>query len=521
MRAESVTSGKSRTSTRDRYRVKSKTSDVDETLFASPTKRKAHAPPKKETVQVITKDLIRNVIVPSKDPSGQSIVLRRHNLSRIKSASKVKSQSEIEREAMRRQQEKDDKATEAAERKKYFEELDAARKKTEGLNDLEEEAKKENEYLLEKARVAKIEQEDKIKQLNELILDAKVHAIRDLQINEKSEIKADEEDEDKRLDVIMEVHRLNGMRQAERIEQEKIIQRREGARQILSQIQSNTEARLLEEEKKNAEAQALVDYMEKLQDEDVEELMRKREAQLILKQEVDEINRQALLQRERRAEQEKIQDLKVVEYNRLKAEREAAYEAEQEKLRKAKEIEIQRLRSQQERAQDHQAERDALRAKRNQEENEREWRRKEKEEAMKKLLVQEEMQVAREEQIKHKLHFQAIQAQRERQEFERILREQQRDIEKEKAERIEKGAELGQHASLLRRQIQERERQRIEDRKQFFAESENLTSEQEDHEKKIQKVIDQKLDELRKAGIEEKYISEVVRKMHQPKRLTD
>lgn len=277
----------------------------------------------------------------------------------------------------------------------------------------------------------------------------------------------------------------------------------------------------MEEEKKNAEAQALVNYMEQLQDEDVAELMQKREAQLVLKQEVDEINRQALLQRERRAEQEKIQDLKVVEYNRLKAEREAAYEAEQEKLRKAKEIEIQRLRSQQERAQDHQAARDALRAKRNQEENEREWRRKEKEEAMKKILVQEEMQVAREEQIKHKLHFQAIQAQRERQEFERILREQQRDIEKEKVERLEKGAELGQHAALLRRQIQERERQRIEDRKQFFAESENLTSEQEDHEKKLQKVIDQKLDELRKAGIEEKYISEVVRKMHQPKRLTD
>ena len=55
--------------------------------------------------------------------------------------------------------------------------------------------------------------------------------------------------------------------------------------------------------------------MEKLQDEDVEELMRKREAQLILKQEVDEINRQALLQRERRAEQEKIQDLKVKYYS--------------------------------------------------------------------------------------------------------------------------------------------------------------------------------------------------------------
>ena len=53
-------------------------------------------------------------------------------------------------------------------------------------------------------------------------------------------------------------------------------------------------------------------YMEMLQDEDVAELMQKREAQIILKQEVDEINRQSLLQRERRAEQEKIQDLKVM-----------------------------------------------------------------------------------------------------------------------------------------------------------------------------------------------------------------
>ena len=75
----------------------------------------------------------------------------------------------------------------------------------------------------------------------------------------------------------------------------------------------------------------------------------------------------------------------------------------------AKEIEIQRLRSLQERAQDHQAERDALRAKRNQEQTEREWRRKEKEEASKKAAVAGEMKKAREYQIQHKLHFQAIQ----------------------------------------------------------------------------------------------------------------
>ena len=123
---------------------------------------------------MITKDLIRNVIVPSKDPSGQSVVLRRHNLNRIKSNSKVKTQSEIEAEAARRQAEKEELAAEVADRKHHFATLDMDKKANEGLNDLEHEAKKENEYLLEKARIAKIEQEDRIKKLNELIVDAKV-----------------------------------------------------------------------------------------------------------------------------------------------------------------------------------------------------------------------------------------------------------------------------------------------------------------------------------------------------------
>ena len=80
-----------------------------------------------------------------------------------------------------------------------------------------------------------------------------------MQVKEKDEIIEDVQEEDKRLDVIMEVHRLSGIKTAERVEQEKLIKRREGAREILTQIKNNTETRLLEEEKKNAEAQALVE----------------------------------------------------------------------------------------------------------------------------------------------------------------------------------------------------------------------------------------------------------------------
>jgi len=108
MRAESVSSVRSNKNT---YRVRSRTSDVDETLFSSPTKdalarRRQAAPRERETVQVITKDLIRNVIVPAKDPSGQSVVLQRNNFHRIKNAAKVRAQIDIEQEARNRQQQK-------------------------------------------------------------------------------------------------------------------------------------------------------------------------------------------------------------------------------------------------------------------------------------------------------------------------------------------------------------------------------------------------------------------------------
>ena len=94
----------------------------------------------------------------------------------------------------------------------------------------------------------------------------------------------------------------------------------------------------------------------------------------------------------------------------------------QEKIRIEKEKETARLRGLQERAQDEQASRDALRAKRAAEQAERDWRRKEAEEARKKAMVEASLKQARTQQMQQKEHFLAVQAQRERNDFERVLR---------------------------------------------------------------------------------------------------
>jgi len=103
-------------------------------------------------------------------------------------------------------------------------------------------------------------------------------------------------------------------------------------------------------------------------------------------------------------------------------EREAAYEREQKLIQIEKEKEVTRLRALQERARDEEAERDAIRARRAQEQAEREWRRKEAEDIQRQVETEAMLREAREQQMAQKEHFLAVEAQRERADFERVLR---------------------------------------------------------------------------------------------------
>ena len=144
-----------------------------------------------------------------------------------------------------------------------------------------------------------------------MIIYVQCHAIRDAQILEKEEIKRDIQEEENRLDVIREVHRLNAIKDAEEIEKMKGQKRIEGARQIMDQIKTNTVARILEEEKKNAESAALLAYIEKLQCEDLGELERKREMQLQIQMEIEQNEKERQIQKERKAVEQTILNQQV------------------------------------------------------------------------------------------------------------------------------------------------------------------------------------------------------------------
>jgi len=524
-----------------RLKLTSHTSQVDESLFgtkrttSAPNERNNNndispkqssrtnsAPKKQEVIQVITKDMIRKLRVPREDPSGQSLILPSNHFFRIRNSARVLTKKEREEMMEYMKYEKKQLQDDSEDRKQHMQTMELKRMQNEKLSDLEQEAKEKSQYLLQKAHEQMEEQEDEIKKLNELILNAKCHAIRDNQLIEKMEIKKEILEEDKRLDEMMESDRVRVLSEYEQRDTTKRFERLKGAQVLHQQIEENEQTRLLEQEKKDQETKAMLQYLEKLKHEDMDALIKKRDNQKAILKDVARANDDIQKMKDYQKEREQMEDMKVMEYLKDKQAREETYEKEKEQMRLEKEKEIARLRAQQERAKDKQAEKDALRARRNQEEAEREWRKKMKEEASKKASMESHLREARKEQIQNKEHFFAVQAARDRAEFERVLNAQFEEVEREKVVEDQFQQKRATYAEDVRTQIHEKEKERVHARKSFFQEGIKLDQEAKERRQKLDEIKRRKLKELEEAGVPNKYVTEVARRIEaQPPTLSN
>ncbi|XP_078075362.1 cilia- and flagella-associated protein 45 [Mustelus asterias] len=519
-----------------RYRIKASNSQVDESLFGnrrqkSATQVDAELDPcsaealgkllypttdkskPKESIRLITKDIIRDLLIPTEDPSGKTLIISTDEFERIKQASHVVSEEEREVKRVAKNAERMQAAEMASERKSFIRTQELQRRKNEKLNEVEEAARDRALYLLEKANALRLEQEDEIKQINETITDARCHAIRDAQILEKEQIEKEMMEEETRLDKMMEVDRQKAIKMQDELER---IRKENGLRakaHIIQQIEEREQERMLQMEHKALKAMDRVQAMEKMQQEDLENLQEKRRQQRRRHQEIKDSNEQVQRHREMMQEQDQQADQRVREFQDAKMKREAEFEEQQNRLKREKAIEVARLQALQERAHDHKAEQDALRAKRSQEAAEREWRRKELEEERKKSEVAAMLKKSRSDQIRQKQHFLAVQATKERQEFERVLKIQKEQIEKEKKEEEDKRYGRTKYANDLREQIGEREHKHIAERAAFFDEGKRLKEEAYQRRLRLDQIKRKKLEELRTVGLPEKYCREIERRL--------
>ena len=219
-----------------------------------------------------------------------------------------------------------------------------------------------------------------------------------------------------------------------------------------------------------------------------------------------EANRLAILEKQRKIQEEKEEDLRIEKYNIDKALKEEMAFQEKKRLEHEKEMELQKMREKQEKAQDKMAELDAIRAKRAVEEKESRERKKEKEELMLKQKKIQDLLLANARQKLDKELQLAEEAKKEQEEFERIIKEHEKEIEASKERERIKLKKMLDHNKDLRIQIAQKEERERLNKREILEEGRKNKQKNDIYSESIEAIRKDKIRQLREMNINEKYI---------------
>merc|ERR1712019_134902 len=96
------------------------------------------------------------------------------------------------------------------------------RKKNAMMNEKEKEGTKSKSSVLERAKQMLDEDMDDVKHMNQMMLYSKIVTIRDAQIQEKRGVQAEKEEEERQLDMMMEIGRLKALQMYEEREKSRL-----------------------------------------------------------------------------------------------------------------------------------------------------------------------------------------------------------------------------------------------------------------------------------------------------------
>ena len=230
--------------------------------------------------------------------------------------------------------------------------MDAQRATKVKPNEFQQAEKNKAETLLSKAQKKLDNDLDDVKAMNQMVLYSKVVTIRDKQLEENKRLEHEWIEEQKKLDLMMEIERLKVLKEEEQREKRKQEARNRGAQVIVDQIQDRTLLRMKEQEVRDKERLELLGNIERMKTEDAQQAEAKRQRINILMKQAAEANAQSLIEREKRVKEEKDTEQEIINYQKARDQKEYEAQLEAQRIKDEKEREIQRLRELQEKAAD-------------------------------------------------------------------------------------------------------------------------------------------------------------------------
>jgi len=336
-------------------------------------------------------------------------------------------------------------------KKQKMMEIEAERKKLVPETEGEVEERMRNDNFLARAQAVMDERRDEVKQMNQLILHAKVVTVRDKQLEEKKDIHQQKKLEEKRRDLMMEVERLKKIKYYEEDEKKKKQELRVGSLVVIDQIKEREQERLKKLEERDRETQEMIQLEKAKHVEDGQKAVQRKHQQKVLLDQIYDANQKAIASKQDKYNKEREEDEKIHRYVLEKNQKEAEALAELKRQKEEKEKEVARLRELQEKASDRQSEIDALRAKRAFELADRQAREKERKEAEKRAGINEELFEARRAQAFEKESRIQEQVKHDRDEFQRLIQTQKYERENELRLAEERKHMIGLHAVELKK----------------------------------------------------------------------
>ena len=380
--------------TRSTYRVVSKTSDVDESLFGH-TKNKAKLRATSSQGFDVIETKAKTLSGVSRASSGlhgsrfsgsagtsssgagsspksasalrgasdhAAKTLSASEISRMKQPASALTHDEITRIRAERRDARDAERARGRARRERMETIELNRADAKEVGETEALRRAEALGTRNRAEVLMDEAMDEVKNMNQMMLYSKCVTIRDAQLEEKKHIKAEAQEEERRMDLAMEIERIKALDEYEAREAARREERLAGAAVLMKQIEDRARERTRQEELLDMDRRQMLSEIQRMKDEEAEEARRRREAGAALLSDVAEANAAQLDRKREAREFEREEEARIAAYLAERDRREIEAELEKARVAREKELETARMRAQQEKQADTAAELDELRA---------------------------------------------------------------------------------------------------------------------------------------------------------------
>ena len=364
--------------------------------------------------------------------------------------------------------------------------------------------------VMENTMAEKNEELDEVKTMNSNMMEARVLAIRDLQLEYKKEQMKREKEEDDRLNRMLEEGRQRAVKIYREREEMLQNQRKKGKKMLEAQIQEKEQQKRIDSARREEEKKLMQEANKRALEESQQVEIQRKKRQQEFMEDCVRANEASRRRKHQERQRELDEDRMMVEYQKEQSRKQEEYEQKVRKQKALKEKEIDMIRKQQQREIDERAAYDELMARRIQNEKERKDRERELEETKKRIndkkMLAEEYEKMRKFQTQRAIEMAKI----EKKQWESDMAVIRAARAKEKAERQRRLENDEKYRNELREVIDNREEQKRMKVLYDLDEQKTIQEEKDDYMAKLERIRQMKIDQLRREGVPEKYIQPLI-----------